>query len=87
MAELASRCWYGEASDIGGALSSARSVRSVDDPHLTAWLTRWAVCSKPAALFPEVERPCSSFSQWWNRTCRGLDSATDLLSLNPTAAP
>ena len=87
MAELATQCWYGEASDIGRALSSARSVRSVDEPHLTAWLARWAVCSKPAALFPEVERPCSSFSQWWSRTCRGLDSATELLNLNPTAAP
>jgi deoxyribodipyrimidine photo-lyase len=86
MAELTTQCWHGEASDIGGALSSARSVRSVDEPHLTAWLERWAVCSKPAALFPEVERPCSSFSQWWSRTCRGLDSATELLNLNPTAA-
>jgi deoxyribodipyrimidine photo-lyase len=87
MAELATHCWYGEAGDIGGALSSAHSVRSVDEAHLTAWLARWAVCSKPAALFPEVERPCSSFSQWWTRTCRGLSSATDLLNLNPPAHP
>jgi deoxyribodipyrimidine photo-lyase len=87
MADLAAQCWYGDASDIGRSLSAARSVRSVNEPHLAEWLAHWAVCSQPAALFPEVERPCTSFSQWWNRTCRGLSSATELLNLNPTAAP
>jgi deoxyribodipyrimidine photo-lyase len=30
-------------------------------------------------LFPEVDRPCSSFSQWWTRTTRGLKLASELL--------
>ena len=31
-----------EAAAIGAALQSARSVRSIDEPHLAPWLARWA---------------------------------------------
>jgi len=34
------------------------------------------------ALFPPVDRRCDSFSQWWARTLRGLDSAADLVAVN-----
>jgi deoxyribodipyrimidine photo-lyase len=30
-------------------------------------------------LFPQVERRCSSFSQWWTRATRGLQRAGELL--------
>jgi deoxyribodipyrimidine photo-lyase len=31
------------------------------------------------ALFPPVERRCSSFSQWWTRATRGVQQAGELL--------
>lgn len=35
----------------------------------------------PAALFPEVARPCASFSSWWHRVTRGLVQAEELPGL------
>jgi len=70
MAELAQQRWYGDAATIGAALVSARSVRCVDDPHLTPWLARWAECEMAPPLFPQVDRRCDSFSQWWTRASR-----------------
>lgn len=82
MAELASHRWYGDAATIGAALAGARLVRSVDEPHLAPWLARWAACVPAPALFPSVAECCDSFSQWWARTSRGLQSAADLLAIN-----
>ena len=82
MAELAANCWQGDAAEIGAALKSARSVRSVDEPHLAPWLAQWAECDEAPALFPDVDRRCDSFSQWWNRASRGLHSVADLLTAN-----
>jgi deoxyribodipyrimidine photo-lyase len=86
MAELAAVSWYGDAAAIGVALKSARSVRSIDEPHLAPWLARWAECEPAAALFPPVDRCCDSFSKWWARASRGLDSAEDLLAVNEVPA-
>jgi deoxyribodipyrimidine photo-lyase len=86
MAELAPVRWYGEAAAIGAALAGARSVRSIDEPHLAPWLVRWAECEAVPALFPPVDRCCDSFSQWWARSSRGLDSAVDLLALSEVPA-
>lgn len=82
MAELTSERWHAEAGVIGAALRSARSVRSIDEPHLAPWLPRWATCEPASALFPPVDRRCDSFSQWWTRATRGLHSAADLLAVN-----
>ena len=82
MAELTADRWHGDAAAIGAALQGARSVRSIDEPHLSPWLARWAECGAAPALFPPVDRRCDSFSQWWTRASRGLDSATDLLTVN-----
>lgn len=71
---------HGDAATIAQALSGARSVRSFDEPHLDPWLTQWALCDAAPALFAQVERPCGSFSPWWNRVSRGLESAADLLA-------
>lgn len=86
MAELADRLWQGDAAAIGAALASARSVRSIAEPHLDAWLPRWAACEPAPALFPPVARRCDSFSQWWTQASRGLHSAADLLAINEVPA-
>jgi len=86
MAELATERWHGDAASIGAALQGARSVRSIDEPHLAPWLPCWAACEAAPALFPPVDRRCDSFSQWWARASRGLDSAAGLLAVNEVPA-
>jgi deoxyribodipyrimidine photo-lyase len=86
MAELAAQRWHGDAACIGAALKGARSVRSIDEPHLAPWLARWGVCEAAPALFAPVERRCDSFSQWWSRASRSLDSVADLLAVNEVPA-
>jgi deoxyribodipyrimidine photo-lyase len=86
MAELAAERWHGDAAAIGAALKGARRVRSIDEPHLAPWLARWAECEAAPALFPPVDRRCESFSIWWTRASRGLDSAADLLAVNEVPA-
>jgi deoxyribodipyrimidine photo-lyase len=86
MAELAAARWHGDAAAIGAALRGARRVRSIDEPHLAPWLAKWAECEAAPALFPLVDRRCDSFSQWWARASRGLDSAADLLAVNEVPA-
>jgi deoxyribodipyrimidine photo-lyase len=86
MAKLAAERWSGDAATIGAALEGARRVRSIAEPHLAPWLARWAACEAAPALFPPVDRRCDSFSQWWARASRGLDSAADLLAVNEVPA-
>jgi deoxyribodipyrimidine photo-lyase len=86
MAEVAAERWHGDAAAIGAALKGARRVRSMDEPHCAPWLARWAECGAAPALFPPVDRRCDSFSQWWARASRGLDSAADLLAVNEVTA-
>jgi deoxyribodipyrimidine photo-lyase len=86
MAEIAPYRWHGDAAAIGTALAGARRVRSVAEPHLAPWLPRWAECVAAPALFPPVAARCDSFSQWWLRTSRGLQSAADLLAVNEVPA-
>jgi deoxyribodipyrimidine photo-lyase len=86
MAVLTGERWHGDAAAIGAALQGARSVRSIDEPHLAPWLSRWARCEAAPALFPPVDRRCDSFSQWWTRATRNLGSAADLLAVNEVPA-
>jgi deoxyribodipyrimidine photo-lyase len=86
MSELAAERWHGDAAAIGAALKGARSVRSIEEPHLSPRLARWAECAAPSMLFPAVDRRCDSFSQWWARASRGLESAADLLAVNEVPA-
>ena len=86
MDELATARWHGDAVAIGAALAGARSVRSIAEPHLAPWLLRWADCAAAPALFPPVDRRCDSFSQWWQCSSRGLQTAVDLLAANPVPA-
>jgi deoxyribodipyrimidine photo-lyase len=79
MQALTPHLWFGSAQAIGAALTAARRVRTVGDPHLDPWLRRWATVIAPPALFPAVDAPCRSFSQWWTRVTRGLRQAEELL--------
>jgi deoxyribodipyrimidine photo-lyase len=80
MAELTAQRWHGDAASIGAALKGALRVRSIDEPHLQPWLAGWATCEAAPALFPIIDRRCDSFSSWWARATRGLNSAADLLA-------
>jgi deoxyribodipyrimidine photo-lyase len=86
MAQLTPLRWHGDAAAIGAALAGARRVRSVDEPHLAPWLARWADCVSAPALFPPVAGRCDSFSRWWPRATRGLQSAADLLAIHEVPA-
>jgi len=83
MAELGAAMWWGDAAAVRQALVGARRVRCRAEPHLQAWLSRWAECLPEPALFPEVTPGCASFSAWWTRSTRGLAMADDLLSRLP----
>jgi deoxyribodipyrimidine photo-lyase len=82
IAELTARRWHGDAAAIGAALAGARSVRSLAEPHLSAWLPHWTIEETVPALFPSIERRCDSFSQWWARVSSDLHSAADLLDVH-----
>ena len=86
MAELTALRWHADAAAIRTALQGARRVRSIDEPHLAPWLAAWAECAAAPALFPPVVGRCDSFSSWWARASRGLDSAADLLAVNEVPA-
>jgi deoxyribodipyrimidine photo-lyase len=84
MAELVTLRWQADAATLGAALQAARRVRSMDEPHLQPWLSQWAECAPAPLLFPVVDKPCESFSQWWTRASRGITSAADLLTSAPS---
>jgi deoxyribodipyrimidine photo-lyase len=64
----------------------AAAQARIAEPHLAPWLPRWAECEAAPALFPPVDRRCDSFSQWWTRTSRGLQTAADLLAVKEVPA-
>ena len=76
MAELTPHRWFLDTESLRSALSGASRVRTVADPHLPGWQ---ADLDPAPALFPRVERPCASFSQWWSRATRGFEQAESLL--------
>ena len=71
--------WHGDARSLADALAGAASVRSVAEPHLAAWLPALARLDPPDAVFPAVDRRCTSFSQWWTHATRGRGSVRELL--------
>ncbi len=80
MAAATPRRWWVDAATLAKLLAGATGVRSVDDPHIARWLRPLASLDPAPALFPPVERPCTSFSQWWTRASRGLRHASELLA-------
>jgi deoxyribodipyrimidine photo-lyase len=80
MASLAPLQWRAGAHTLAQALRGARSVRTVADPHIDAWLGMAQRAPAPQ-LFADADRPCSSFSAWWNRVTRGVRGLGDLPGL------
>ncbi len=78
MADLTPQRWWVNSTELAAALAGAASVRSVDDPHIASWLKPLAQLDAAPTLFPPVNRQCASFSQWWTRATRGIDTASDL---------
>lgn len=75
MAALAPHCWFGSIDAIRSALVGARSVQTVDDPHIGDSLRQLhanIVLHAVPRLFEPVAPVCDSFSQWWNRTSLAL---------------
>ena len=79
MAELSDVCWHTDAATLQHALRDARSVRTVADPHID--LGASAQIQAAPHLFAEVNYACSSFSQWWTRSTRGVATLHDLPGL------
>jgi deoxyribodipyrimidine photo-lyase len=79
MAGVTGQRWWVDAATLAATLAGAARVRSVADPHITRWLHGVAQLDLAPAVFPLVERHCSSFSQWWTRATRGLKNAEELL--------
>ena len=79
MAAFTDDRWLVNAADLSTALAGVARVRSVSDPHIMRWLKSIAHLDVAPTLFPLVDRRCTSFSQWWTRTTRGLHKAEDLL--------
>ncbi|XVJ68319.1 MAG: deoxyribodipyrimidine photolyase [Rhizobacter sp.] len=86
MKQLTELRWWGDERSIGQALSGARQVRSISEPHLDRWLKAWCECEAKPALFPPVDMRCNSFSKWWTRASRGFESASELLAANEVPA-
>jgi deoxyribodipyrimidine photo-lyase len=72
MAHLAPHRWHDRSEVLAKALATARSVRSVSEPHLAPWLARMAECIAAPCPFTPVALRCDSFSKWWPRASRDL---------------
>lgn len=80
MADVTSERWWLDVDTLAAVLKGAASVRSVQDPHVSHWLAPVAKLDEAPLLFAPVHRTCTSFSQWWTRTTRGIQDAAELLS-------
>ena len=81
MAALSRLQWHGSSEQLAHALATARSVHTQEDPHVRALLPAIVKVRPSPLLFAEIERPCASFSTWWNRATRGLQRMGDLPGL------
>ena len=84
MAELSDACWHTDIATLRQALRDARSVRTVADPHID--LSTVAQVQAAPHLFAEVHQACSSFSKWWTRSTRGIETLNDLPGLAEISA-
>jgi deoxyribodipyrimidine photo-lyase len=79
MAPWAAQRYWLDAASLSAALAGAAQVRTMADPHLAPWLPECVITDPAPMLFPRVDRPCSSFSQWWSRATKNLSQAEELL--------
>ncbi len=85
MSALATVAWRGSREQLGRALATARSVHTLADEHVDAHLPAGVRRRPPLRLFPEVDRPCASFSAWWNQVSREPRCLSDLPGLRALA--
>lgn len=81
MAELAPVAWHCSASELGLALASARTVRTLADPHVAGLLPAGVQQIAPWRLFPPVVPYRPSFSAWWARATQGIRDVAELPGL------
>ena len=81
MAELAPLGWHCDRLELSRALAGARSVQTLGNPHVGALLPREVQQRSPLNLFADVQRPCASFSAWWNIATRGVKQLGELPGL------
>ena len=85
MAALAPLCWHGSLDSLAQALVTARSVQTWADPHISALMPHTVVQRAERRLFCEVNTLRPSFSSWWNRSLRDVQSLSDLPGLTALA--
>ena len=68
----------GDSAQLASALRGARSVQTLADSHIDAWLPDVVIRQPLQRLFAPVETPCASFSRWWSRATSNAKSLNDL---------
>jgi deoxyribodipyrimidine photo-lyase len=86
MATLASVHWHGSREQLGQALAAARWVQTPANLHVGELLPPRVTQRAPPRLFGQVDRPCTSFSTWWNRVTRGVRRLSDLPGMSASLA-
>ena len=86
MASLTLMQWHADSETLTRALAGARSIQTLDEPHVSALLPSGIVPRRPLNLFADVELHCKSFSTWWNRATRGMNALSDLPGLAALAS-
>jgi len=71
MTELTTERWYGTASSIVAALSSARQVNGLREAHVSGYLLSNLLGEVTPCLFPQLDRRCESFAKWWKVVSAG----------------
>ena len=78
MAAITPHRIIGNRSQLATALQGTRSVQTLADLHLDAWLPGGITRQPVQRLFAPVEMPCASFSRWWSRATSNVKSLNDL---------
>lgn len=77
MAAITDATAWADSAALRQALTGAARVRCVDNLHLPgAWPAAWR--QAPPPWLPEPPRLCTSFSQFWRQSSRGLQRLEDL---------
>ena len=88
MAALAPLRWYGSADALAQALQSARSVRTLANPHGDGYLQGTADLQPNPCVFGTPDVPYRSFSPWWARAPRLFEISDEgQASLNKKPVP
>ncbi len=71
--------WLLDSNELAAVLRDAERASTTADPHVDRWLPASVRMHMEPPVFPEVDRHCTSFSQWWKRATRGLRHAHELI--------